>query len=210
MNIIQNADLQEWIEIFFVFNIFAKSDEFTGLAEQPGQRLGFSSGLRKGSKGDEFSKNAALTYIAAGELEKWSTLGLRGCRKRCELCFGSGILGLMWFQFHRHVILCTCMHSRPSSRRSRPSILRWFEYADLLLTQGLVDKAVSYKGTASVKFTNDMARGRLLCTLAKSAGVASTLKFSQEVYFPHSICESFCTGWCAACVQDSKPAPQRQ
>ena len=50
--------------------IFTKSDEFAVLAEQPGQRSGVSSSLRRGSEGDEFRKSATLTYIAVGELEK--------------------------------------------------------------------------------------------------------------------------------------------
>ena len=68
--IVQNADLQEWMEIFVVLCTFAKGDEFAGLAEQLGQRLEFTGSLRRGAEGDEFRKNATLTYLAAGRLEK--------------------------------------------------------------------------------------------------------------------------------------------
>src|SRR6201999_1409367 len=40
-DIVQNADLKEWQEIFVVLCTFAKSDDFWGLAEQLGQRLEF-------------------------------------------------------------------------------------------------------------------------------------------------------------------------
>ena len=50
--------------------MFAKPDEFAGLAEQLGQRLGFEGSLRRDAEGDDYRKNATLTYLAAGKLEK--------------------------------------------------------------------------------------------------------------------------------------------
>ena len=58
------------MEIFVVLCTFAKGDEFAGLMEQLGQRLEFAGSLRRGAEGDEFRKNATLTYLAAGKLEK--------------------------------------------------------------------------------------------------------------------------------------------
>ena len=58
------------MEIFVVLCTFAKGDEFAGLTEQLGQRLEFAGSLRRGAEGDEFRKNATLTYLAAGRLEK--------------------------------------------------------------------------------------------------------------------------------------------
>ena len=58
------------MELFVVLCTFAKGDEFAGLAEQLGQRLEFTGSLRRGAEGDEFRKNATLTYLAAGRLEK--------------------------------------------------------------------------------------------------------------------------------------------
>ena len=69
-DIVQNADLREWMKIFVVLCTFAKGDEFAGLAEQLGQRLEFAGSLRRGAEGNEFRKNATLTYLAAGKLEK--------------------------------------------------------------------------------------------------------------------------------------------
>ena len=58
------------MEIYVVLCTFAKGDEFAGLAEQLGQRLEFASSLRRGVEGDEFRKNATLTYLAARKLKK--------------------------------------------------------------------------------------------------------------------------------------------
>ncbi|TDL22025.1 hypothetical protein BD410DRAFT_276586 [Rickenella mellea] len=72
-DIVQNADLQEWREIFVVLCTFAKADEFSGLVEQLGQRLEFHGNISKGAERDgaeEFRKHATLTYLAAGRLEK--------------------------------------------------------------------------------------------------------------------------------------------
>ena len=46
-NIVQNADLQEWQDIFVVLCTFAKGNEFANLAEQLGQRLEFQACLAK-------------------------------------------------------------------------------------------------------------------------------------------------------------------
>ncbi|KAL6299339.1 hypothetical protein BKA93DRAFT_608197 [Sparassis latifolia] len=76
-DIVQNADLQEWQEIFVVLCTFATHEEFSGLAEQLGRRLEFRSSLAKVSgssdgreKAAEFRRHATLTYLAAGRLER--------------------------------------------------------------------------------------------------------------------------------------------
>ncbi|PWZ01867.1 hypothetical protein BCV70DRAFT_185434 [Testicularia cyperi] len=72
-DIVQNADLGEWQEIFVVLCTFAKQDEFSNLAEQLGQRLEYlysSSRASDVSAAKEHRKNAVLCYLAAGKLEK--------------------------------------------------------------------------------------------------------------------------------------------
>lgn len=73
-DVVQNADLAEWQEIFVVLCTFAKPDEFSGLAEQLGQRLEYQYSVVKTSpspdKAPELRKNAILCYLAAGQLEK--------------------------------------------------------------------------------------------------------------------------------------------
>lgn len=73
-DVVQNADLSEWQEIFVVLCTFAKKDEFSSLVEQLGQRLEyqFSTASDNNPSGsiEEYRKNAILCYLAAGKLEK--------------------------------------------------------------------------------------------------------------------------------------------
>ena len=79
-DVVQNADLTEWAEVFVVLCTFATGDEFGGLAEQLGARLEFQAGVLRaesevGSEDDvadalELRKTATLTYLAAGRLER--------------------------------------------------------------------------------------------------------------------------------------------
>ena len=76
-DVVQNADLQEWQEVFVVLCTFASEEEFSGLAEQLGRRLEYQSSIVKDSstpdavtKALEFRRHATLTYLAAGQLER--------------------------------------------------------------------------------------------------------------------------------------------
>lgn len=79
-DVVQNADLTEWAEVFVVLCTFASRDEFGGLAEQLGARLEFQAGVLRaesevGSEDSitdalELRKRATLTYLAAGRLER--------------------------------------------------------------------------------------------------------------------------------------------
>ncbi|TFK70699.1 hypothetical protein BDN72DRAFT_794932 [Pluteus cervinus] len=76
-DIVQNADLQEWQEIFVVLCTFANQEEFPALAEQLGRRLEFqftialeSEDPEVSDQANEFRKNATLTYLAAARLER--------------------------------------------------------------------------------------------------------------------------------------------
>lgn len=66
-DVVQNADLTEWQEIFVVLCTFAKEEEFGHLARQLGERLEFQY-VEGGKKEDR--KNAMLCYLAAGKIEK--------------------------------------------------------------------------------------------------------------------------------------------
>jgi protein transport protein SEC31 len=76
-DVVQNADLAEWQEIFVVLCTFAGADDFPTLAEQLGQRLEYQFAVLRGSatpasrlQSAEYRKNAVLCYLAAGKLEK--------------------------------------------------------------------------------------------------------------------------------------------
>ena len=72
-DIVQNADLQDWREIFVVLCTFASQDEFSTLTEQLGRRLECEFTLAQGSDDEEaqlYRENATLTYLAAARLER--------------------------------------------------------------------------------------------------------------------------------------------
>lgn len=76
-DIVQNADLREWQEIFVILCTFAKEDEFSGLAKQLGQRLEFQGKVVKAADpqnsqvlAKEYRRNSTLCYLAAGKLEQ--------------------------------------------------------------------------------------------------------------------------------------------
>jgi protein transport protein SEC31 len=76
-DVVQNAELREWKEIFVILCTFAKEDEFSNLAEQLGQRLEFQSKIVQGEddaeqmeKSRELRKHATLCYLAARKLER--------------------------------------------------------------------------------------------------------------------------------------------
>ncbi|GAA5915736.1 uncharacterized protein JCM6883_002940 [Sporobolomyces salmoneus] len=74
-DIVQNADLADWVEVFVLLCTFAaQEEEFGSLVEALGQRLEYQFQLVRGSpdpsQADEWRKNAILCYLAAGKLEK--------------------------------------------------------------------------------------------------------------------------------------------
>lgn len=73
-DVVQNAELSEWQEIFVVLCTFASSEDYPGLVEQLGVRLEHQYAVVKQSPTPEFApelrKNAILCYLAAGQLEK--------------------------------------------------------------------------------------------------------------------------------------------
>lgn len=84
VDVVQNAELSEWQEIFVVLCTFAKKDEFSNLVEQLGQRLEYMSHPSTPTENpgqqptsistEEFRKNAILCYLAAGKLEKVASM----------------------------------------------------------------------------------------------------------------------------------------
>ena len=76
-DVVQDANLQEWREIFLILCTFAKADEFANLAKQLGQRLEFQASLA-----EELRKEATLAYVAAGRLEKVVNIWIMEMTKR--------------------------------------------------------------------------------------------------------------------------------
>lgn len=79
-DVVQNADLTEWAEVFVILCTFASADEFGGLVEQLGARLEYQARVLRAESevglednitdALEQRKRATLTYLAAGRLER--------------------------------------------------------------------------------------------------------------------------------------------
>lgn len=174
-DIVQNADLQEWQEIFVVICTFASQDEFSGLAEQLGQRLEFQASLIKASPAPDaaqnaqvYRKNATLTYLAAGRLERLVNIWIEElAEEEAHLLaekeehsyvsrYTAHALAVQTFiekvtVFRSAIKYQDTELSQPTSteadvRTYKLSGLydRYFEYADLLAAQGLVKESVAF------------------------------------------------------------------
>lgn len=174
-DIVQNADLQEWQEIFVVLCTFASQDDFANLAEQLGQRLEFQASLAKASaahdaaeKALEFRKNATLTYLAAGRLERLVNIWIEELveeeghlLEQKEELHGSRYtthaFALQTFiekvtifrkaiKYEDTDLVQRASPEEVEARTYKLSALydRYFEYADLLAAQGLVKEALSF------------------------------------------------------------------
>ena len=80
-DVVQNADLSEWKEVFVVLCTFATADEFASLLEQLGQRLEYQYTVTVQSPtpaaAPAFRRDATLCYLAAGRLERVVTIWLQ-------------------------------------------------------------------------------------------------------------------------------------
>ncbi|KAH9849003.1 hypothetical protein C2E23DRAFT_841396 [Lenzites betulinus] len=183
-DIVQNADLQEWQEIFVVLCTFASQEDFSSLAEQLGQRLEFQSNIVKSSGGSdaesqaaELRRNATLTYLAAGRLERlvniWvEELAEEEKRLVAEHDHVDGslytvhALALQTFLekvtvFRKAInyvdddLNMRAPVDDSTVRAYKLSSLydRYFEYADLLAAQGLVKEAVAFLKLVPAEYT---------------------------------------------------------
>ena len=171
-DIVQNADLQDWQEIFVVLCTFAGADEFGGLAEQLGARLEFQAGLARSEQGvgaSELRKNAMLAYLAAGRLERLINIWIEELtEEEMRILADETASSVSRYTAHVHALQTfiekvTVFRAAASyvdkdllqkesvgqdttARTYKLSALydRYFEYADFLATQGLVKHAVAF------------------------------------------------------------------
>lgn len=231
-DVVQNADLSEWQEIFVVLCTFAKQEEFNGLAEQLGQRLehqyrvataasGDSSDAQPSNRSKELRKNASLCYLAARKLEKVVGIWADEMREEEEAAIaGSSTAG----QGSRYTAHAQALQSfiekvtvfqsatgytdrdlaspteseavaESGARTYKLSSLyeRYFEYADLLATQGLVAAASQYVRMTPSDFKcdgvvggRDLARERFLGASSNSNASVSAAAPATTAAAPSS------------------------
>ncbi|KAL1741502.1 hypothetical protein HDZ31DRAFT_66861 [Schizophyllum fasciatum] len=202
-DIVQNADLQEWQEIFVVLCTFASQEEFANLAEELGRRLEFeyvedkdSEDTGISSRAVEFRKNAMLTYLAAGKLERVANLWVEELVEEERAAAAEGQHDGSLFTAHAYALetfiekvsifrsatkyvdtdLTPTTLEQSSVRTFKLGTIydKYLEYALLLTTQGLLEEAVTfvklvpadYKGTGDVDMS--VERERLLVAASKT------------------------------------------
>ncbi|KAH7925064.1 hypothetical protein BV22DRAFT_1089788 [Leucogyrophana mollusca] len=173
-DIVQNADLQEWQEIFVVLCTFASQDDYANLTEQLGSRLEFQSSLAKVSdspdaaaKALELRKTATLTYLAAGRLERLLNIWIDElAEEETGLVQDEDQSNGSRYTAHAHALqtfiekvtvfrsaikyldgdLTQTPGEDAGAKTYKLAALydRYFEYADLLAAQGLVQEAVAF------------------------------------------------------------------
>ncbi|KAF8520885.1 hypothetical protein BU17DRAFT_46119 [Hysterangium stoloniferum] len=219
-DIVQNADLREWKEIFVVVCTFAKKEAFSSLVEQLGQRLEFQGNVTKASTVDdaesrarEFRKHATLCYLAATKLEKVINIWVDEMREEEEAlqqnvddlpadasrytvhaqALQTFIEKVTVFRGATGYVDGDLKQASGEAKTYKLAALydRYYEYADLLASQGLVDQAVKYldhtpadyKGAQGMDTDFDVARERLLL----AAGANTTPKPIQaSAYGPYN------------------------
>ncbi|KAJ4467081.1 hypothetical protein J3R30DRAFT_3718374 [Lentinula aciculospora] len=214
-DIVQNADLQEWQEIFVVLCTFASKEEFPGLAEQLGRRLEFQYTVSKSwnnsevaSKAVEFKKYATLTYLAAARLERLVNIWAEELlEEEVSLALDENLPGGSQYTAHAHALQTfiekvtvfrsatkyadadLALATTPSAAEADAKIYklsvlydRYFEYADLLASQGLLKEAASilkltpsdYKGSGSADLSEERKRLLVATSVIAVAPVANS------------------------------------
>lgn len=204
-DIVQNAELDEWKVVFVVLCTYAKDSEFNNLTDQLGQRLQYKSQILSSSDSPESKasakvarEDATLCYLAARRLEKVVGIWIEELREEeqssSEPRYTAHAHALQSFIEKVSVFTAATNYvdedlaiptespeaAQMGARTYRLAGLydRYYEYADLLATQGLVELAAmyvqktpsDYKGTGVAGAELDKARDRLF----RAAGLSGT------------------------------------
>ncbi len=240
-DIVQNADLNEWKVIFVVLCTFAKESDFGHLAEQLGQRLQYKAQMLAGSDSPEAKtsaktakEDATLCFLAARRLEKvvgiWieemgeEEIGAETTRYTAHVqALQSFIEKVTVFTAAASYVDDDLIFPTESAVAAEAGVRtyklaglydRYYEYADLLATQGMLELAAKYvrmtpsdyKGTGAAGFELDKARDRLLRAADSSAVEVSVQKPKQTAaQVPPSSYQSAPTSSAYATV--TPPAP---
>ncbi|WVR04848.1 hypothetical protein IAU60_001860 [Kwoniella sp. DSM 27419] len=216
VDIVQNADLSEWKVAFVVVCTFAKEGEFGNLAEQLGQRLQHRWRTLSSSDSPEAKESAkvarqdaTLCYLAARKLEKVISIWVDEMTEEEDATdstrYTSHAQALQSFIEKVAVFTAATAYvdedlltptesavaAEAGARTYKLAGLydRYYEYADLLATQGLVDIAAKYvkmtpadyKGTGGAGSELDKARDRLFVAAGVQKGsVAPNAAFGQQ------------------------------
>ncbi|KAF8631103.1 hypothetical protein AX17_005148 [Amanita inopinata Kibby_2008] len=243
-DIVQNADLQEWKEIFVVLCTFAGQEEFSSLAEQLGRRLEYQFLIAKDSddpsaaaKANEYRKNATLTYLAAARLERLVNIWNEELVEEEKSIISDGNNQDSLYSAHAHALQTfiekvtvfrsatkytdedltekTDVGATAKTHKLAALYDRYYEYAEVLATQGLVKEAVTflkltpsdYKGASGSDLSAERERVVAAMTVTVPAPVASTSRGTTTAATARSAAYSGYPNYTAApAVQTAAPS----
>ena len=179
-NVVQNADLTEWAEVFVILCAFANREEFRGLAEQLGARLELQAGVLRAESRDgsenkiadalELRRIATLTYLAAGRLERLVNIWIDELAEKERRGVKASDSPESTFTVFREAVKYLDGDLSVPTQGTDGAIKtyklaalydRYFEYSEMLAAQGLIKETVEYlKLTSTLDFAT--VRERLL------------------------------------------------
>ncbi|BEI98107.1 hypothetical protein CcaverHIS631_0304060 [Cutaneotrichosporon cavernicola] len=211
-DIVQNADLAEWKVAFVVLCTYAKEADFANLVDQLGRRLQFKWQLLSGSDSPETKaeakaarEDATLCYLAARNLEHvvgiWinemheeeaaTKAPLYSAHANALQSFIEKVAAFQAATGYVDKELTTTVPPEEAAVRTYALAGlydRFYEYADLLATQGLVDVAAKfikmtpkdYRGSDGHQF--DKARSRIFTAagIPDSAAASTSTAFGAQ------------------------------
>jgi len=166
-DVVQNADLHEWRDIFVVLCTFASEEEFPTLAEQLGSRLEyqFKVASEDGETPQTYRKNATLTYLAAARLERLVHIWAEEMGEEEKTLMADGKQNT-YYSAHAHALqsfvekvavfraatnyedialIQKATNDEPPQAYKLAALYdRYFEFAEILSSQGLVKEAVGF------------------------------------------------------------------
>ncbi|KAJ7630331.1 hypothetical protein FB45DRAFT_915213 [Roridomyces roridus] len=181
-DVVRNADVKEWREIFVVLCTFAGRDkgEFEGLVEELGGRLE-AQGRRAAEEGDEaegkeWRKNATLAYLAARKLERLAGIwgeemaedqaqGLESTTASGSSAYSARARALQTFVEKVTVFRAATAYvdldisSEAKTFKLAGLYQLYHEYAALLAAQGLIDEAVRFLELVPAAYGDDSVKG---------------------------------------------------
>lgn len=188
-DVVQNADLGEWQEIFVVLCTFSKQDEFSNLTEQLGQRLEFQYSLARNSditQAKEHRKNAVLCYLAAGKLEKVAGMWIDEMKEE-ELALRSNTKNAD--ESHKGTLYSARAEALQTFMEKITVFQSAVGYVDVDLQQPTQDSIVAETGARSYKLAPLYDRIHEYVELLADQGLISpALRFANQTpadYRPH-------------------------
>ncbi|KAL1918417.1 uncharacterized protein VTP21DRAFT_3077 [Calcarisporiella thermophila] len=169
-DVVDNTALEEWRETMVVLCTFARTDEFVKLCETLGHRLEqrwrqlYSADSRGQSESLDFRESAGLCYLASGNLEKVVSIWVSEIEDEERKCFSTSA----GFSSRRSLLLQDLMEKVAVLRKAidfedpnlthppedtdgqtpeyrlAPLYTKYYEYAELLASQGLLAHAMKY------------------------------------------------------------------